>query len=146
MAQMSINGEDFPSSLNGRGVYMFYEPEQRIAGDGTAINAGGHSIIWRWNYVTRSEWSWIIHELFGGARFLTVTAAELLINDTKEATTTFNSGVAYLPDSRKFEFHTNAYHNVELEVRHLLPVVSYASAVWTVGTSTVGGAHVISYT
>lgn len=143
--QCSINGEDFPGTLNNRGVYQFIEPEQRIAGDGTSINAGGHSVIWRWSYISMSEWSWLMTQLLGGSRSLAITSASLYINNTLQSLGTFNSGIVYMPDSRTFRHENYSLREVELRIEHLLPIVSYPSTVWTVGTSDVEGSAVVAY-
>lgn len=141
-----LNGESFPDTLNNRGIYQFFEPELRMAGDGTTIAVGGHTVVWRWPHVTRGEWSWILTELLGGGRSSVVTSASFYINNTKETLGVFTSGVALLPDSRTFHFENNSYRDVELRVEHLLPIVSYPSMVWTIGTSTVEGPDVIAFT
>lgn len=124
--QPRINLIRMPDTLFLRGMYRFYDPEQRINGDGTTVSTKGHTLEWTWDHINITEWTWLKTTLFGDATSVAVTEAQLWANDNRTGKHDFTHGVAYLNHDRAVEFQGYAYRNVTLLIEFLFPLVDYS--------------------
>lgn len=119
MATPSINGNDFPTSLAGRG-YTFY-PQELTArtGSGLAVPSGPQRAVWRYRVLTPAELDWWVTTVLGGARSVQITTAELW--DDRGNPVTFTDGVLYEPEVGRW--WGGLYWDVVVRAEHLLPIV-----------------------
>lgn len=120
MATPSIDSTNVPDSMKSRGVYTFHRQEiTRYNGNGVAIATGPQIITWRFSSLTSTELDWWITTIMSDAESHTITAAELWDSEWNEVV--FTSGELYRPVP---EFRRGGlFWNVEIRIRHLLPLV-----------------------
>lgn len=99
---MSIGGTALPSTIDGRGRYLYNKEVLRYNGDGEAVTAGYAKITWTFEFMSMSDYTWIRDTLLSGAFSAKFSSASL--TDDKGGTVSATNAVVYRPT---YEFAQN---------------------------------------
>lgn len=99
---MHLGGTTIPSTIDGRGRYLWRKEVLRSNGDGEAVVSGYATITWTFPFMTMTDYTWIATTLMGGAYSVKYTSAQLK-NDLG-ALITYTNAVSLRPT---YEFASN---------------------------------------
>lgn len=103
----NINGTAIPTNINGRGRYLFNQPEVLARnGQGAVVLSDYASVTWTFPKLSYADFAWWYSTLMSGNPSLVITTMQLY--DALGNLTTYTHGVLLRPT---YEYVTNYYYN-----------------------------------
>lgn len=112
---MHLGGTTIPTTIDGRGRYLYRKEVLRTNGDGETVVSGYATVTWTFEFMDMSDFTWIATTLLGGAYSVKYSSAQLY-NDLGTLTT-YTNAVALRP---VYEFAQNGYvEGVTWEIKRI---------------------------
>jgi hypothetical protein len=114
-----LNNITIPDSIANRGQYR-YEPPETLGenGRGEAVAAPYARVVWKFNHMTLSDYTWWRTTLLGGAASLTCSSNTQLVNDLQAAVNC--TCVVHRPTYERIQ--NGLYMNVEVRIERIVVV------------------------
>lgn len=108
-----------PSTMDGRGTYVFEPPQiVRKNGIGEAVTSGFSKLTWKWKSLTQTQWNFINTTVLGGAASKTITGANAIkLYNHMNVLTTYTNCVIQRPTFENVAW--GRYINVSWEIEQI---------------------------
>lgn len=112
----NINGTAIPTSMVGRGRYLFQEPETLARnGQGAVVSGDYRSLTWTFPLLSYSDFAWWYSTLLSSNPSLIITACELY--NALGNLTIYSHGVVLRPTYDFISY--NYYNNVVVKIEDI---------------------------
>lgn len=125
MAAPSIGGIAVPTTMSGRGQYLFRQPVLGRDGQGRAIGSSQYQVAWTFAQMTPAEMDFWTDTVLAGA--ISADTYFELLND-KNVGVYFPNGTLTRPTYQVWQ--SGLYREVTVGIRHLITGVVWAGILW----------------